>query len=294
MNKKTVLVTGSTGQVGSELRHIAAQYPDFKLTFKDRKGMDLTSKDSIRSALENHPYDFLINAAAYTAVDNAETNVRTARQVNSTALNYISQYASKRTKIVHISTDYVYHNDPNRPLKETDKVMPKGIYAQTKLEGEQKLLERRPDSLIMRTSWVYSSYGNNFVKTMLRLGKKMDSLNIVADQYGTPTYARDIANTLMTIIKNRDLETISRIPHNGIFNYSNLGLTNWADFAREIFKQAKIKCSVGETTTAAYGAPAPRPLWSMMSKVKIQQAFHLNIPQWQQSLRKCLLELGYK
>ncbi len=293
MDKKTILVTGATGQVGSELRHISNLYQNLEMTFKDRKGMDLASKESIKAAFEQKSYDYCINAAAYTAVDSAESDSKTARLVNTTALSHIAQHASKKTKIIHISTDYVYHHNPNRPLIETDKVIPKGIYAKTKLEGEQKLLQRRPDSLIMRTSWVYSSYGNNFVKTMLRLGKEKDSLNIVADQYGTPTYARDIATAIIRIIQNRNIQTFDNLPQNGIFNYSNLGLTTWADFAREIFKQAKIKCEVGETTTKAYGAPAPRPLWSMMSKVKIQKTFHLYIPKWQQSLKNCLLELGY-
>ena len=289
-----ILVSGSTGQVGSELKHIAKAFPHFTLTFKDRKGLDLSNEKSIKKALTEKPYDFLINAGAYTAVDKAEQDKQAARKVNALSMNYIVQHCPKQTKILHISTDYVYHINPLRPLEESDKVNPKGIYAKTKLEGEQILLRKRPDSIVMRTSWVYSSYGHNFVKTMLRLGKERDALNIVSDQLGTPTYARDIATTLFTIIERRNVATIGNLPKSGIFNYSSLGLTNWADFAREIFKQTGIKCKVGETSTKAYNAPAARPLWSMMSKEKIQQTYHITIPQWQESLRRCLSELGYR
>ncbi len=293
MKRKTILVTGSTGQVGSELKHISKLYPDLSMTFLNRKQLDLASKASIKSAFANKSYDYCINAAAYTAVDAAETDKKMAHKVNALALSHLASFAPKTTKLIHLSTDYVYHTDPQRPLKETDPVAPQGVYASTKLEGEQRLLAKRPDSVVMRTSWVYSSYGNNFVKTMLRLGQNRDNLNIVADQYGTPTYARDIAHSLLTIIRNTGVNNFDDISQDGIFNYSNIGLVNWADFAREIFKLSKLKCQVGETTTALYGAPAPRPLWSLMSKSKIQKAYQLKIPHWKESLKNCLLELGY-
>ncbi len=289
-NKLRILVSGSTGQLGQELRYIARQYPSFTFDFKNRKGFDLSSERSINQVLST-PYDYFINAGAYTAVDKAESDKKTAFQVNAKALDHIGKYAQARTKIIHISSDYVYHNDPNRPLLESDPTKAKGVYARSKLDGENYLLKRRPDALVIRTSWVYSSFGNNFVKTMLKLGQSRDELNIVADQYGTPTYARDIAETIMHMIINMGISTYTKSPKSGVYNFSNAGLTNWADFARAIFKNKGISCHIGETTTKAYNAPAPRPLWSMMSKEKIQRDFHIKIPNWKQSLHSCLLEL---
>lgn len=287
-----ILVSGSSGQLGQELQTIASQYKGLRFEFMYREQLDLSSKSSIYDRLKDSDYDFFINAGAYTAVDKAEEDYKKAFSVNSRALNHIAKAAPKSTKIIHISTDYVYHIDPKRPLKETDKTKPKSIYAQSKREGELKLLTRRPDSIIIRTSWVYSSYGNNFVKTMLRLGESRSQLSIVSDQIGTPTYARDLAKAILDIIS-----AIKKDPRlkkkSGIYNYSNLGLTDWSGFAQEIFRQTETECEVGITTTKAYNAPAPRPLWSMMSKVKIQKDFHLEIPEWQESLSHCLKELGY-
>lgn len=285
-----ILVSGSTGQLGQELQHIAKQYKNFKFDFKNRKSLDLSSESQIRQTLQA-PYDYFINAAAYTAVDKAESDQKAAYKVNATALGHIGKYLSPKTQVIHISSDYVYHNDPGRPLSEIDKTKPRGVYAKSKLEGENLLLKHRPDAIIVRTSWVYSSFGNNFVKTMLRLGSSRDALSIVADQYGSPTYARDLAEAIMGIIQNRGVETYSGNHKSGVYNFANWGLTNWADFARTIFKQAKIQCQVSETTTKAYNAPAPRPHWSSMSKERIQRDFHIQVPNWEKSLQSCLKEL---
>lgn len=291
--KISVLVSGSTGQLGQELQYLSKLHKDhITFSFKDRKGMDLSSEESIKKCLKTK-YDYFINAGAYTAVDKAEKETATTYKVNAKALNYISRHSARQTKIIHVSTDYVYNWDPQRPLYETDKTNPKNVYAQSKLDGEKKLLAQRPDSIVLRTSWVYSSYGNNFVKTMLRLGKDRDKLNIVSDQFGTPTYARDLAAAIINIILHYQEENYENQAKQGVFNYSNLGLTNWSEFAEAIFKIAKINCKVGETTTKAFNAPAARPLWSMMSKEKIQSTFHLEIPQWEKSLTRCLRELGY-
>ena len=289
-NQQRILVSGSTGQLGQELQFIAKQYPNFKFTFKNRKKLDLSSESQIKKTLRTD-YDYFINAAAYTAVDKAESDQKTAYQVNAKALGHIGKYLSPKTKVIHISSDYVYHNDPGRPLSESDSTKPKGVYAKSKLEGENLLLQHRPDAIIVRTSWVYSTFGNNFVKTMVRLGSSRDALNIVADQYGCPTYARDLALAIMNIIQNQKVETYMPSTKAGIYNFSNYGLTTWADFAREIFKQAKIDCKVGDTTTKAYKAPAPRPHWSMMSKERIQREFHIHVPNWKKSLQSCLKEL---
>ena len=295
-NNKVIraLVSGSTGQLGQELKAMSKAYPHINCDFKNRAKLDLSSKTSIYDNLANSAYDFFINCAAFTAVDQAESNAKMAYKVNSEALKYIADAAPPTCKVIHISTDYAYHIDPGRPLIESDRTSPKGVYAKSKLEGEQILLKTKPDSIVIRTSWVYSSYGNNFVKTMLKLGKDRDALTIVSDQLGTPTYARDLADTILDIITNYSEDNINQTHKAGIYNFSNLGLTDWASFAEEIFKQAKIKCHVGTTTTKAYGAPAPRPLWSMMSKEKIQSDFHIKIPTWKESLVSCLKELGYK
>ena len=294
MKKLKVLVTGSTGQLGSELKYLASKHKEIDFQFKNRSQFNLNSKESIVSNLKsNKTLDFVINAGAYTAVDKAETDIRLAKLVNATALKHISEYAPKNTKIIHISSDYVYHVNPGRPLNESDKTNPQSVYAQTKRQGEAHLLRHRPDSIVLRTSWVYSSYGNNFVKSMIRLGKTRNQLSIVNDQLGTPTYARDLAEVLIQIMKRQEIETYGDYPKAGIFNYSSLGMTSWDDFAREIFRQTKINCLVGPTSTAAYDAPAPRPLWSMMSKEKIQRTYHIKIPNWKKSLTSCLTELGY-
>ena len=294
MKKLKVLVTGSTGQLGSELKYLATKHKEIDFHFKNRSQFDLNSKESIATNFKcDLAYDFVVNAGAFTAVDKAETDVRIAKSVNATALKHISEYAPKKTKIIHISSDYVYHVNPGRPLSESDKTNPQSVYAHTKRQGEAHLLKQRPDSIVLRTSWVYSSYGNNFVKSMIKLGKARDQLNIVNDQLGTPTYARDLAEVLILIMKRQELETYGDYPKAGIFNYSGLGMTSWDDFAREIFKQTKIKCQVGPISTAAYNAPAPRPLWSMMSKEKIQRTYHIKIPNWKKSLTSCLRELGY-
>lgn len=292
-NKIQVLVSGSTGQLGQEFQHLAKKHKaKLQFTFKDRKGLDLSKVASIKNCLKTE-YDFFVNTGAYTAVDKAETDEKRAYLVNSKALEHIAKHSSPKTKLIHISTDYVYHWNPQRPLLESDKTNPQSIYAKSKLAGEKKLLARRKDAIVLRTSWVYSSYGNNFVKTMLRLGKDRDNLNIVSDQLGTPTYARDLANAIIDIMINYDCQNYDAQPKSGIYNYSNLGLTNWSEFAKEIFKQSKIKCKVGETTTKAFNAPAPRPSWSMLSKEKIQSTFQLGIPQWEKSVGTCLRELGY-
>lgn len=289
--KVHVLVSGSTGQLGQELQKLSSGHIGYSFDFKSRNTFDLSSTSSIKQALRKKEYDFIINCGAYTAVDKAEKEVKKAFKVNATSLSTIAKYANKKTKIIHISSDYVYHLDLDRPLLETDKTKAVGIYAKSKLEGEQHLLSLRPDSLVIRTSWVYSSFGNNFVKTMLRLGKLKDALTIVSDQYGSPTYAHDIGQTIIHLMNNINSKSVTPELSQGIYNYSNMGMTNWADFAREIFKLSDIDCKVLETDTLSYGAPAPRPLWSLMSKEKIQRNFQLKIPHWKKSLKSCLHEL---
>ena len=282
-----VLVSGSTGQVGQEIQYLSENYPEWEFTFLDRENFDLGDAESIKNQLLKTEADWFINTAAYTAVDKAEMDKETALKVNSEALSHIAAFLPISTKIIHLSTDYVYHTHPGRPLIETDESQALSVYALTKKSGEDNLLKYRPDAIIIRTSWVYSSYGKNFVKTMKRLGNDKDELSIVSDQNGTPTYARDLAEALLQIIyKVKPKTEVQNC--SGIYNYSNLGQTNWAEFARTIFKIENISCQVKEISTEAFNAAAPRPLWSVMSKEKIRSCFDLKIRPWESALEDCL------
>ncbi|MBT8189522.1 MAG: dTDP-4-dehydrorhamnose reductase [Bacteroidia bacterium] len=275
---KQVLVSGSEGQLGKALQSLSKEYTQYSFDFFDRQKLDLASESSIQSILEK-PYDFFINTAAYTAVDKAESEIDKCYMVNTDALRLITKHAHPKTKIIHFSTDYVYHNDERVPMNETMPTFPKSVYGKSKLAGEEILIKERPDSIVVRTSWVYSENGHNFVKTMLRLGKKLDHLKIVSDQLGAPTYAMDLADIALKLTDNYKA---------GIYNYANGGQTNWADFAREIFRQSGITCEVSNISTEEFGAAAPRPQWSVMSMEKISQWLETDIPDWKNSLRKCL------
>ncbi|MCL4156702.1 UNVERIFIED_CONTAM: hypothetical protein GTU68_053447 [Idotea baltica] len=285
---KRILVTGSKGQLGSELQVLAKTNHDFEFLFTDRTSLDISSQKDIDQVISEFKPDFLINAAAYTAVDKAESDLETAQLINATAVNKLADTCAKhKVWLIHISSDYVYHLLTEQPLREDYITSPKGVYAKTKLEGENALIDSTADFTIMRTSWVYSYFGHNFVKTMLRLGKTKDELTIVADQIGSPTYAKDIADTLLTMI-NVICESEEKKAFKGIFNYSNEGCTNWADFAEKIFEIENLSCEVRETTTEEYGAPAPRPKWSVLDKNRITKTFGINIIDWEVSLRHCL------
>lgn len=283
-----VLVTGSNGQLGSELRELSIDNKDFQFLFTNRKQLDISSPEDIDRVISEFNPDFLINAAAYTAVDKAETDIEAAQLVNATAVKNLAKACSEhQVWLLHISSDYVYHLVTDHPLREDYITKPKGIYAKTKLDGENLLKDSNADYTIMRTSWVYSYYGHNFVKTMLRLGKSKEELTIVADQIGSPTYAKDIADSLLKMIKVIQRST-EKQKFKGIFNYSNDGTTHWADFAKKIFEIENIMCEVKETTTEEYGAPAPRPKWSVLDTNRINQTFGIEIIEWETSLSHCL------
>lgn len=283
-----ILVTGSNGQLGSELKALASSNDSFEFLFTDRSRLDISSEESIDKIMSEFNPDFLINAAAYTAVDKAETDVENAQLINATAVQYLAKACEKNhVWFMHVSSDYVYHLATEHPLREDYINAPQGVYAKTKLDGEKLLAASNADYTIVRTSWVYSYYGHNFVKTMLRLGKTKDKLTIVADQIGTPTYALDIAVTILTMI-NVICASDKKDDYKGTFNYSNDGETHWADFARKIFEIEKIECEVCETTTEEYAAPAPRPKWSVLDKTKICRVFDIEINDWETSLKHCL------
>ena len=282
-----ILVTGSKGQVGSELQALSSNY-DYTFFFADRDTLDITNKSAIEEFVKANTITSIINAAAYTAVDKAEDDEVNADRVNHLATQYLAEIAKENNiKLIHISTDYVFNGENFKPYCEDDTTNPNGVYGATKLEGEKAMQAVNPkDSIIIRTSWVYSSFGANFVKTMLRLGKERDSLGVIFDQVGTPTYARDLAKAILSILPNIKNDTVE------IYNYSNEGVLSWYDFSKEIMRMAKIECTINPIETKEYPTPAKRPHFSLLNKAKIKKEFHIDIPYWKDSLDECLKTLG--
>jgi dTDP-4-dehydrorhamnose reductase len=283
-----ILVTGSNGQLGSEIRALASNYRDDVFYFTDRETLDITSQVDVEKFVVEQEIDVIVNCAAYTAVDNAESDVENADRINHLAVKALAEIAKANgLKLLHISTDYVFDGTHYRPYVEDDEVKPASVYGETKCDGEEAMLNVNPaNSIIVRTSWVYSSYGANFVKTMLRLGKERDELGVIFDQVGTPTYAKDLARTLLDIISRLENDNVE------VYHYSNEGVASWYDFAREIMEMAGIECRVNPIETVAYPTPAKRPHYSLMNKGKIKTAFGLEIPYWKESLKDCLKTLG--
>ena len=284
-----IAVTGALGQLGKELTYIAEAYPEWTFLFTDLDECDITSETSVKGLMTSFDPDYLVNCAAYTAVDRAEEDIEKAYLINEKASHILAQQcAANETILIGISTDYVYDSISGAPMHESAPTTPRSVYGQSKLAGDQAIMKADGLWLIIRVSWLYSSYQHNFVKTMLRLGRERDTLTIVSDQIGTPTYARDLAADLLYIIEQIEEQEIGL---NEVYHYSNDGQTTWADFAKAIFDLAHIDCAVEPTTTAAYGAKAPRPMWSVLSKQKITSLFDLDIPHWKDSLRDCLIAL---
>ncbi len=282
-----ILVTGSKGQVGSELQALSKNY-EYNFFFTDRSTLDITNLSNINDFINTNAIEVIINCAAYTAVDKAEEDIKASEEVNTKSVEKLSLIAKeKNIKLIHISTDYVFNGENFKPYTEDDITNPNGVYGTTKLAGEDAMKTINPkNSIIIRTSWVYSSYGANFVKTMLHLGKERDSLGVIYDQVGTPTYARDLATTILDIIPNIRNKIVT------IYNYSNEGVLSWYDFSKEIMKMAKIECKINPIETKDYPTPAKRPHYSLLNKSKIKKEFNLTIPYWKDSLNECLKTLG--
>jgi len=286
-NSLNILVTGSNGQVGSELRELSKNY-SYDFFFTTRDNLDITNSEAVKEYCESSNINVIINCAAYTAVDIAETDIENADLVNRKAVKKLALVSKElNIKLIHISTDYVFDGKNFKPYCEEFQTNPKSIYGKTKLDGEIEMIKINPkNSIIIRTSWVYSSFGNNFVKTMIKLGKEKESLGVIFDQIGTPTYAKDLANAILDImptINNKKVE---------IYNYSNEGVLSWYDFAKEIMKMAKLDCKINPIETYQYPTPAQRPHFSLLNKAKIKNEFNICIPFWKDSLDECLRTLG--
>lgn len=281
---KRILVTGANGQLGQALVKYTVPNSPIEFLFTDRQELDITNAEAIDRCFQDFRPHYCLNTAAYTAVDQAETEPESAQRVNVEAVGHLAR-ACKRTgaHLWHFSSDYVYHNQINRPLRETDPTEPKGVYAQTKLEGEHLARKILPHCTIIRTSWVYSPYGHNFVKTMLRLGRERNELRVVCDQIGAPTSADDLAGLCLETILQQAVSKLS-----GTFNYAPSGVCSWYDFARAIFRIKGIDCTVHPIPTTDYPTPAQRPAFSVLDTRRIRETFVLEPPYWLDSLEQCL------
>ena len=282
---QTVLVTGSKGQLGNEIQVLAPAYPQFNFIFTDVEELDICKREVVDGFFSENKIDFLINCAAYTAVDKAEDDEEKCYQINKDAVGYLGEAsACHGVKMLHVSTDYVFDGKSYIPYTEDAPVSPATVYGRSKAEGEQRLVSVLQSAVIVRTSWLYSSFGNNFVKTMLKLGRERKRLQVVFDQVGTPTYAADLADALLQIISAAEL-----VP--GIYHFSNEGVCSWYDFTLAIFKSAKIACDVLPIESKEYPTKTPRPHYSVLNKQKVKSAYNLRIAHWEDSLNRCVQKL---
>lgn len=287
----TILVTGGSGQLGQSLRGLVDQYSDCRFTFPPSKELDLSDPISISSFFENNKFNLIINCAAHTAVDKAESEPELADQLNHLAVKQLAEIAqTQQTKFIHLSTDYVFNGENFKPYVETDTVAPQGVYGASKLKGEQAIKAVMPsNAVIIRTSWVYSEFGNNFVKIMLKLGAQRDELNVIYDQVGTPTYAGDLAEAIMQISQSDAFNAAEF--ETAVYHYSNEGVCSWYDFAVTIFELSGVDCNVHSIETKDYPTPAKRPHYSVLNKANIKQTYAMHIPYWKEALQRCLCAL---
>ena len=283
---KSILVTGAKGQLGVALRNLEEKFDGVELFYTDVDTLDICEKAQIEAFIKLHRIDAIVNCAAYTAVDKAEDETELCMRINRDAVRNIGEVAaSAGAKVIHISTDYVFDGSAVTPYREDDATNPVSVYGASKLAGERSLMSVCPESVIIRTAWLYSETGGNFVKTMLRLGKERDAIGVVADQKGSPTYAENLANVIKNVLMSKRF-----VP--GIYHYTNEGSCTWYDFAVKIFEMAGMKCSVNPLTTAEYPTRAKRPAYSILDKSKIKDVYHVNIPKWEHGLERCLKQLS--
>ncbi|KXX72537.1 dTDP-4-dehydrorhamnose reductase [Flammeovirga sp. SJP92] len=280
-----ILVTGKNGQLGSEINALSTQYSDFNFHFTDIEELDITDKNAIDNFFSLNKIDLIINCAAYTAVDKAEDDIIAANKVNNLSVRYLTEVAEQYySRIIHISTDYVFDGKHYLPYKETDNTNPISVYGKTKLNGESHVINSKVPALVIRTSWVYSQFGNNFVKTMLRLGNERENIGVIGDQIGTPTNANDLAKACLDIASKTELWS----KKNEIYHFSNLGICSWYDFANEIMKLSDINCKINQIETIDYPTKAQRPQYSVLNKKKITEQFGIDNFHWSDSLQKMI------
>ena len=276
-----ILITGCNGQLGTEMRNLSAEHASHSYFFTDVAELDITDRDAVQAFVNDNAIDLIVNCAAYTNVDKAEEDEATARLINAQAVENLGLSGAK---VIHVSTDYVFSGEESVPCREDDPVAPRTAYGRTKLEGEQLLLAANPEAVIIRTAWLYSPYGNNFVKTMLRFGAEREELRVVFDQIGTPTYAADLAAAIYAVIEAPEW-------HAGIYHFTNEGVCSWYDFTVEILRQAGLKARVTPIRSEEYAYKTPRPHYSVLDKAKIKRTFNIDIPYWTDSLKLCLTRL---
>lgn len=286
--KKKILVTGSNGQLGKELQKVAASFPQFEFLFLSREDMPIHHFELVSNSFKTGLFHYCINCAAYTAVDKAEVEKDLAFQVNAEAVGVLAAICAEHNcRFLHISTDYVFDGSSRTPYNEDDPTNPQSIYGFSKREGEIQAVQFNPQAIIIRTSWVYSSFGKNFVKTMVRLMKEKESINVVNDQWGSPTYARDLAEVILQIIASGEW-------HTGIYHYSNEGILTWFEFAVAIRELTGSTCKVYPISTSEYPTPAKRPAYSVLDKSKICNTYLISLKNWKDSLRDCLEALNHE
>lgn len=281
-----ILVTGSNGQLGNELRKLKSASPDFNFVFTDIAELDITNPAAIEAIMKAEDIAVIINCAAYTAVDKAESNTVAAYKINTDAPGYLAAAAFKfNALLVQISTDYVFSGEGFRPYTEDIPCDPRSTYGKSKLKGELAVIDSGCRYVIIRTAWLYSAFGNNFIKTVRKYGRERGHLNMIYDQIGTPTHAADLAGTILNVITN------SNDKKSNIYHYTNEGVCSWYDFALEILSQSEIACTVSPINTEEYPLPAVRPYYSVLNKGKIKHDLGITIPHWKDSLTRCLKEL---
>lgn len=280
-----VLVTGANGQLGEEIQSIASHFSDLKFVFADSKMLDITAYSEVDDFVRNHNIEAIINCAAYTQVDKAEDEPLLAEKVNVIGVSNLVEALKKvRGKLIHISTDYVFNGQGFIPYTEQEATSPIGVYGKTKLKGEEVIIDSDINGIVIRTSWLYSEFGNNFVKTMMRLGKEKEMIKVISDQIGTPTYAKDLAKACLEIISNN--EHLNK--KGSVYHFSNEGVASWYDFADAIMEISNEDCLVLPIETKDYPTKAVRPQYSILNKSKIKNDFNVAIPNWRVSLKKCI------
>ena len=282
---KNVLITGANGQLGNEMRVLSEEYPEYAYFFTDVAELDICNEQAVMDFVKANGIHAIVNCAAYTAVDNAEDNVELCTRLNADAVGYLAKSAEANgAEFIQISTDYVFDGTAHVPYRETDPTCPNSVYGSTKLEGERNALAYCSRAMIIRTAWLYSTFGNNFVKTMIRLGKERESLGVIFDQVGTPTYARDLARVIFEAIRQ------GVVP--GMYHFSNEGVCSWYDFTKAIHRLAGITtCHVKPLHTSEYPTKAKRPHYSVLDKTKIKKIYNIEIPYWMESLAECVSQM---